>query len=293
MVWSQLTANGLISAGIYLLIGLGFSLTYRVSRFFNFSYGIIFTFGAYMTYAFKGLLGLPLLPAAIIGVICACLLGVVYDLAFFRFLRRNNASPLILLLVSLGLYIVTQNLISIIFGDDIKSIRSLVSYEGYSIFGARITPVQLTTITLGIVLTLMLVLLLKHSRMGNSMRAVANDYELANITGLDSNIITLYTFIIGSGLAGIAGILFALDVDMTPTMGLNALMMCVVAVIIGGVGSIPGVALGALLLGMARHYGVWYIGTQWQDAIAFIILLVFLIFRPEGFLGKKVKKASV
>ena len=125
------------------------------------------------------------------------------------------------------------------------------------------------------------------------MRAVANDSELARVAGIESDKIILLTFALGSALAGIAGILVALDVDMTPTMGMNALMMGVVAVIIGGVGSIPGIALGALLLGMAQHLGVWFISSQWQDAIAFVILLLFLLFRPQGFLGKKVKTATL
>jgi branched-chain amino acid transport system permease protein len=125
------------------------------------------------------------------------------------------------------------------------------------------------------------------------MRAVANDSELASLSGIDSDRVILWAFAIGSALAGVAGILIALDVDMTPTMGMDALMIGVVAVIIGGANSIPGIALGALLLGLAQQFGVWYISSQWQDAIAFVILLVFLLFRPQGFMGRKVKKASV
>ncbi len=102
-----------------------------------------------------------------------------------------------------------------------------------------------------------------------------------------------YSFAIGSALAGIAGILVSLDVDMTPTMGMNALMMGVVAMIVGGVGSIWGIVLGSLLLALAQNLGVWYISSQWQDAIAFAILLISLLFKPEGFFGKKLKKAEV
>jgi branched-subunit amino acid ABC-type transport system permease component len=113
------------------------------------------------------------------------------------------------------------------------------------------------------------------------------------MTGINSDRVIFWAVALGSVLAGIAGILVALDVDMTPTMGMNALLMGVAAVIIGGVDSLPGVALGALLLGMAQHLGVWKISSQWQDAIAFFILLMFLLFRPQGFLGKRVKKVSV
>lgn len=122
---------------------------------------------------------------------------------------------------------------------------------------------------------------------------MANYSELANASGIESDKVILLTFALGSALAGIAGILFALDMDMTPTMGMNALLMGVVAVIIGGVGSIPGIALGALLIGMAQQFGVWKIGSQWQNAIAFVVLLIFLLFRPQGFFGKKIKKVSI
>jgi branched-subunit amino acid ABC-type transport system permease component len=134
---------------------------------------------------------------------------------------------------------------------------------------------------------------MKKSKMGKAIRAVANDSELALVSGVDSNRVILWTFAIGSAMAGLAGILFALDVDMTPTMGMNALMMGVVAMIIGGINNIYGVAMGALLLGFAQHFGVWKISSQWQDAIAFIILFLFLLFRPQGFLGRKIKKVEI
>ncbi len=125
------------------------------------------------------------------------------------------------------------------------------------------------------------------------MRAVANDPELAQISGIDTDRIILWTFAVGSALAGFAAILISLDIDMTPTMGLYALMMGMVAVIIGGTGNITGAACGGLLLGLAQHLGVWKISSKWQDSIAFFILLVFLLFRPHGFFGRKVKKIQV
>lgn len=203
---------------------------------------------------------------------------------------------MVLLLASLGLFIVMQNVICMVFGDDTKSIRSGVVREGLPIFGARIKPIQIIIIVISVLLVVCVALWLKKSKTGKAMRAVANDAELANISGIDADKVILRTFTVGSILAGVAGILVALDVDMTPTMGMNALMMGVVAVLIGGVGSIPGVAFGALLLGLAQHLGVWKISSQWQDAIAFIILFVFLLFRPfrpQGFLSRKVKKVAV
>ena len=214
---------------------------------------------------------------------------------FFPYLplRRKGASPLVLLLASLGIYVVLQNIISMTFGDDIKSIRSGPVKEGLNVFGARITPIQVFTIVVSVVLVIAVAVLLKKMKMGKAMRAVASDPKLANVCGLDSDRVILLAFAIGSVLAGVAGILVALDVDMTPTMGMNALMMGIVAVIIGGVDSIIGIILGALLLGLAQNLGVWYISSQWQDAIAFAILLIFLLFRPQGFMGKRVVKATV
>ncbi len=200
---------------------------------------------------------------------------------------------MILLLASLGIYIVLQNVISIAFGDDTKSIRTWAVREGLNVFGARVTPIQIAIISISMVLITAVAIFLKCSKMGKAMRAVSNDPELSNTSGIDSNRVILWTFAIGSALAGIAGILVALDVDMTPTMGMNALMMGVVAVIIGGVGSIPGVAMGALLLGLAQHLAVWKISSQWQDAIAFIILFIFLLFKPKGFMGKNLKKTKI
>jgi branched-subunit amino acid ABC-type transport system permease component len=215
------------------------------------------------------------------------------DAYIYRPLGRRGAGALILLLASLGIYIAIQNAISVSFGDDTKSIRTGPVREGILVLGARITPIQITTIFVSIGLTTLVWVFLKYSKLGKEMRAVANDPDLAAISGINVDRVILWAFGIGSGLAGIAGILVALDVDMTPTMGMNALMMGVVAMIIGGVNSIPGVALGALLLGMAQQFGAYYISSQWQDAIAFIILFIFLLFRPQGFLGRKVKKATI
>ena len=289
----QLLLNGILTASIYSLIGLGFALIYNTTRFFHFAHGAVYTAGAYMVYAFNIKLGIPLavsLPFAVIG---SALLGILMELVVYRPLRRREANPLILLIASLGMYIVLQNLISLFFGDDTKTVRSGVVKEGINVLGAYITPVQISIIVVSALLVITTWLILTRTKTGKLMRAVANDPWLAEASGIDSDRVILATFAIGSALAGFAGILVSLDIDMTPTMGMNALMMGVVAVIVGGVGSIPGVVLGALLLGMAQHLGVWKISSQWQDAIAFVVLLTFLIFRPQGFLGKKISKVEV
>ena len=290
---NQLLINALITSSIFILIAVSFSIIYQTTRFFHFAHAIVFTSGSYFTYLFHKLIHYPLYVAIPIAIIMSAILGFGIEVCIYKRLRKKNASSMVLLLASLGMYIVLQNIISMLFGDDTKSIRSGVVREGLPVFGARITPLQIMIICTSIVLVVLISLWLKKSSIGKAMRAVANDAELADISGIDSEKVFHWTFTLGSALAGMAGILLALDVDMTPTMGMNALMMGVVAVLIGGVGSIPGVALGALLLAIAQHVGVWMISSQWQDAIAFIILFIFLLFRPQGFFGRKIKKIVI
>ncbi len=288
---SQIIINSLIAGAVYALVALGFGLSFRVCNFFNFTHGIIFTFGAYFTFLFSNWFGIPI--SFFLAVISCTTLGCIMEISIYSPLKKRNSSPLILMLASLGTYIFFQNIISIAFGDETRSIRTTTVQEGLCFLGARITPIQIVTICVSIVLIIALSVFLKKSKIGKVMRAVANDSVLANVSGINSNHVFLWTFAIGSALAGLAGVLVALDVNMTPTMGMNALMMGIVAMIIGGVNSIPGIVFAALLLAMSQHFGAWFIGSQWQDAIAFIILVLFLLFKPEGFFGKKVRSATV
>lgn len=283
----------LIFCSHYFLLSIGFWIIYKSVRFFHFAHAVVFSSGAYFTFLFSQLLGWSLFVAIPVAVLCSCVLGSLIELVIYKPLRKKKSSSLILLLASLGIYIVLQNFISMVFGDDTKSIRSWQVVEGLNFFGARITPVQIVIVITSVLLLIFVAFYLHFSKTGKAMRAVANDLELANISGINSDKVILFSFAIGSALAGIAGILVSLDVDMTPTMGMNALMMGVVAMIVGGVGSIWGIVFGSLLLALAQNLGVWYISSQWQDAIAFAILLIFLLFKPEGFFGKKLKKATI
>ncbi|MFC1565134.1 branched-chain amino acid ABC transporter permease [candidate division KSB1 bacterium] len=289
----QIIVNGVIASCIYTLYAIGFSLIYSTVGFFHFAHAAIFTAGAYLTFLFYNWGGLSLHMAVIISLILSSAIGCCMELFIYRPLRKKEASPLSLLIASLGIYIVLQNLISLIFGDYKKSLRSDSVQEGISFFSARITPVQLIIIIIGFILLVVLTIWIKKSKNGKQIRAVSNNPVLSNIVGVDSNKIILTVFALGSVIAGLAGILVSFDVDMTPTMGMNALMMGVVVTIIGGIGSIPGVVLGSFLLGMSQHFSIWILDSQWQETVAFIILLLFLLFRPQGFLGKTIKKVTI
>jgi len=289
----QLIANGFIAGSLYSLVALGFALIYGATRFFNFAHGAVYTAGAYLTYALIAYVHLPLLAAAPIAVLLAAGLGLLTELGIFRPLRRKSSPPLILLIASLGLYILIQNVVSLAFGDDVKTLRDTPVHEGLLIFGARITEVQLLTLVVAMGLFIATTLVLSRAKFGKAIRAVANDRDLAYVTGIDADRSIAIVYGLGSALAGVAAILISLDVDLVPTMGMNALLMGAVATIIGGIGSIPGAAVGGLLLGLTQHLGGWKIGSQWQESIAFVVLLVFLLFRPYGVFGRKLRKAEI
>ena len=290
---SQIITNIIISTSEFLLIAVSFSIIYQITKFFHFAHAVIFTFGAYFSFLFIQVLGWSFYTAIPAAVIAACLIGCLVEWLIYKPLRKKKSSSIILLLASLGIYIVLQNLISLFFGDDTKSIRTWEVREGINVFGAYITPVQIIIVICSVLLVVLVAGYLMLAKTGKAMRAVSSDGELAKLSGIKSDRIILISFAIGSALAGIAGILVALDVDMTPTMGMNMLLMGVVAMIIGGVGSIKGIVLGSLLLATAQNLAVWYISSQWMDASAFVLLVVFLLFKPEGFMGKKVRMANV
>ncbi|GAF80742.1 unnamed protein product, partial [marine sediment metagenome] len=178
-----------------------------------------------------------------------------------------------LLIASLGIYIIFQNLISLIFQDSSKSFTTGEVNVGYDFFGALITKAQIGTIFTSIFLVLIVSAVIKKTKIGKNIRAVSSNSDLSNILGINSNIVILWVFGLGSALASITGILVAFDTDMTPTMGFNLLLYGIVAMIIGGVGSTWGLICGSLLLAIAQHLGAYYIDSKWMDAIAYIILI--------------------
>ncbi|HYT01330.1 MAG TPA: branched-chain amino acid ABC transporter permease [Candidatus Acidoferrum sp.] len=289
----QVFLNGLISSSIYLLIALSFWQIYFVTNFFHFAHGAIIAFGAYAVFLLMVWMKLPLVLSIPVVVAMSVILGCGIEQVIYRPLRKWDANPIVYILASLGLYTVLQNVISLVFGDDAISIRNGPVREGLLFFGARITSIQIITIVSSIVVFTSLLVFMKYARMGKEMRAVASNERLSLISGIDSDRVILWAFAIGSSLAALAGILVALDTDMTPTMGMRPFMMGVVVVVIGGMRNVVGILLASLLLGLMQNFAGVFCGSQWQDAIAFIVLLLFLLLRPQGFFGKKTRKAEV
>jgi branched-chain amino acid transport system permease protein len=208
-------------------------------------------------------------------------------------MRKRNKPPLAYLIASIGLYVVLQNCISLYFGDDTKVIRTGEVTVGHQFMGAYITDIQIVTIIVSITLFVGVNLFLKYTKIGKAIRAVSSNPELSNVYGINSNRIILIVFGIGSALAAVAGILSAMDTNMTPTFGFNLLLYGVVAMIIGGVGSTKGLIAGALLVASAQHLAAYYIDSKWMDAVTYVILIAFLVWKPLGFSGQRLKKVEL
>jgi branched-chain amino acid transport system permease protein len=288
----QLVVNIIISASLFSLIGISFEVIYKTTKFFHFVHASLITLGSYFLYTFLDLnFNLPL--SIFFSIICIVTIIIIIYLFIYLELIKRKASSLILLVTSIGLYIIIQNLVSLIWGDEKKSFHITSIKAGHNICGAYITDIQIITIVVCFLLFISTLLFQNRTRIGIKIRAVSSNAELANILGIEVNKVYIWTFILGSTLASIAGILAALDTGMTPTMGFKLFLFGVVALIIGGVSSIWGVVVGSCLLAIAQHFAAYYIDSKWMDAITYIILIIFIIWKPLGFSGKRLKKIEI
>lgn len=275
-----------------MLIGLSFWLVYAPTRTFYISHAVAITLGAYGCYWLNNYVGLPLLAAICIAVIFTTFGFVVLEKFFFQTLR-SGAKSWVGLVASIGVYIVLQNLISMGFGDEPLMLRSGPVVVGHKIGYAYVTGTQELIIVISSVLFASVAMLLAATKLGRGIRGVASNPDLCVILGISPESITRWAVGVGSALAAIAGVLSALDFDMTPTMGFRLLMNGVVVMIIAGVGGIGGFVWASLLLALAQHMAAYYLDAKWMDAVAFLILIGFLIWKPLGFSGRRLKKVEV
>jgi branched-subunit amino acid ABC-type transport system permease component len=219
-----------------------------------------------------------------LGIVIAGFLGYLADKIVFRPLRRKQASNLVLFLASLGLFTLLQAILAILFTSQFQTL--ILYVPTYEIVGAAITRVQLIIILVGIISFGGLLTILQYTKFGKAVRAISDDEEVAKIVGINTDKIIGLVFFIGSALAGLAGILIGFDTGLRPTMGLLILLEGAVASIIGGIGNVYGGVLGSFLLAFAENFGVWKIPSEWKAAITFSILLILLLFRPQGIFKK-------
>jgi len=284
-VAAQLIINGVIAGSIYALIASGFSLIYSVAKFMHFAHGVVVTVSAFMLFLFVGILGIPFWPAALLTVVFAALFGLAMNVFCYEPLRSKKATNAVLLIASLALTILFQSLMIAVFGADIKTVRQGYVGTGMDFLGGIITELQVIIFVVSIVILVLLWLFMKKTRIGKAMRAVADNEEVAQTVGINPRKIYNITFIIGSAIAGIAAILIALEQNIEPNMGFSLMIKGFTGSIIGGVTSVPGSVLGSYFLGLVENIGIWYLPSGYKDAIAFFLLFIFLLFRPQGILG--------
>ena len=284
----QLIVNSIIAGSIYSLVALGFNLIFGTTKFFNINHGVVATIAGYTVFALSKTYGMDVWLSIIIAIIFAGLVGYLSEKFVFLQMRRKRASGMVMLVGSLGLFTALQAIIAIIFTSQFQTISTDVGEsQVYNIFGGIITETQLIILAAAIFITVTLGLAMKFTKFGKAVKAISDDVEVAKIVGINANKIIAKVFFIGSMIAGVAGIAIGFDTGIEPTMGMNLLLKGVIASIIGGVGNVYGGVLGAFFLGFVENFGIWKISGEWKDAIAFGVLILFLIFKPGGIMGKK------
>ncbi len=280
----QLLVNGIINGSHYALLGVGFGLIFATTRIVHFAYGPIFTFAAYICWWVSGGMELPLwlgIPAAMLA---AAVLGVVSYLILYRPLEINRAPPLVPLIASLGLYIALENFIGVAVRH--RRSRGARWITGSSSSGLCSSPRSSVAQVLSLlVIGAALWAFLRFTRWGKAILAMTDDPEMARVIGIDTFKVTLLVFALGSAISAVPASLILLKDGASTHMGFAAVFMGFVAVIVGGVGSLRGAAAGGFLVGLVESLGLWRIPTEWQDSIAFVVLYLMIMLRPEGLFG--------
>ena len=278
--------NGLRTGSIYALIAIGYTMVYGIAKMINFAHGDIIMVGAYALYFSISVLGLPVPVALLLTVIVCSVLGVLIEKIAYKPLRK--AQPLAVLITAIGMSFFLQSSSLLIFGSTPIPFQSVIPNENIKVGPVIISSITLVTLVVTAVAMILFTLFINKTKLGSAMRAVSEDKGAAELMGINVNSTISMTFAIGSALAAVAGILYISQYQsMKPTLGALPGIKAFVAAVLGGIGSIPGAMLGGILLGLIESVSKAYISTELADAIVFGVLIVVLLFRPSGLLGKK------
>jgi branched-chain amino acid transport system permease protein len=295
-MFTQQLINGLALGAVYALIALGYTMVYGILQLINFAHGEVYMLGAYLGIIVLGVLTtlgltayslpLSLLLTAIISMAFCAAYGAVIERVAYRPLR--NATKLAPLISAVGMSIILQNFVMLAQGKEYKNLPPLFPSEGFTIFGANVSPVQMFILTASIMIMVGLQFFVVKTRLGKAMRATSQDRVMAGLVGIDINRVISITFMIGSALAAVAGVMVTLYYGVVHFfMGYLAGIKAFTAAVLGGIGSIPGAMLGGFMLGLIENFGASYISSVYKDAFAFLVLIIVLVIRPSGLLGQK------
>jgi len=287
----QQILNGLSLGSIYALIALGYTMVYGVIQLINFAHGEILMVGAFAAFFAITVWGANIFAAIIIAMIASSLLGVVIERVAYRPLR--NSGRLAVLITAIGVSLLLQNGGLMVFGTDFRAFPRVIENTHYKFFNGSITitSYQILIFTVTVVMMLILQYIVQKTKVGKAMRAVSWDKDAAKLMGINVDNIISVTFAIGSAFAAVAGVLLGLYYNtIYPLMGLMPGLKAFVAAVLGGIGLIPGAFAGGFLLGITETMVSGYWSTKWRDPFVFIILILILIIKPSGLLGREEKE---
>ena len=285
--------NGISLGSVYALIALGYTMVYGIAKMLNFAHGDVIMVGAFITYTMCSTMGLSPVIGVLAAVVACTLLGMAIEKVAYKPLRKAT-SPLAVLITAIGVSYLLQNVALLIFGANAKAFTSVVSVPALKLADGQINITGETIVTIVTCLIIMagLMLFINKTKAGRAMRAVSEDKGAAELMGVNVNQTISITFAVGSALAAVAGVLFIAQYEtLLPTLGALPGIKAFVAAVLGGIGSIPGAMLGGLILGIIESLAKAYISTQLSDAIVFSVLVIVLLVKPSGLLGKmKIEK---
>lgn len=290
MILSNLV-NGISLGSVYAIIALGYTMVYGIAKMLNFAHGDVIMVGGYLSFCSMTYLNWPPLAAVLLAVVVCTALGVVVERLAYKPLR--TAPSLAVLITAIGVSYFLQNAALLLWGSNPKVFTSVVSVPSVKLFGGQLTLTGTALVTVGSCMVIMagLMLFTGRTKLGKAMRAVSEDKGAAQLMGINVNSTISMTFAIGSGLAAIAGVLLCSAYpSLMPTTGSMPGIKAFTAAVFGGIGSIPGAMVGGILLGIIEIFGKAYISTQLADAIVFAVLIVVLLIKPTGLLGKKISE---
>ena len=281
--------NGISLGSIYAIIALGYTMVYGIAKMLNFAHGDVIMIGCYVVFMTMSGMNMNPLLSVILAVVVCTVLGVIIEKVAYKPLRK--ASPLAVLITAIGVSYLLQNIALLIFGADTKSFSSVVPLQNIKIGGITITGVTVVAVLACIVIMIGLMIFIKKTKAGQAMLAVSEDKDAAQLMGVNVNGTISLTFAIGSGLAAVAGVLLCSTYpSLTPYTGAMPGIKAFVAAVFGGIGSIPGAFIGGILLGIIEILSKAYISSQLADAIVFAVLIIVLLVKPTGLLGKKIQE---
>lgn len=286
MEFIQQLINGLALGSVYALLALGYTMVYGIIQLINFAHGEIYMIGAFVGFYSATTLKLPLIPTLLVAMAVSSLAGIIIEKIAYKPLR--NSPRITLLITAIGVSLLLQNSMRILVGSDPKPFPDLINAGALNIGAVQIQWKTILMFLVSALLVIVLQFIVYKTKLGKAMRAASQDIEAASLMGINVNNTISFTFALGSALAGIAGVLVAISYpSITPYIGVMPGLKSFVAAVLGGIGSIPGALVGGLLIGILETLSKAYISTSFSDAIVFGILILILLIKPSGLLGKK------